>query len=137
MSLNVMSNYAANVAHRNLTSSGSEMTRSLANLSCGSLVVSSRDHATAMAIGSRISSEVAALKQANVNAGQASSMLQIADGALANVSDILTRMKTLAVQASSGQISNSEREMLDTEYQSLLKEVDRISQDTEFNGNKL
>src|SRR5690606_1899035 len=122
---------------RNLTASDSEMTRSLAKLSSGSRVVSARDDAAAMAIGSRISSEVAALKQANVNAGQASSMLQIADGAMANVSDILTRMKTLAVQASSGQISNTEREMLDTEYQSLLKEVDRISQDTEFNGNKL
>lgn len=137
MALNVVSNYAANVAHRNLTASDSQMTSSLAKLSSGSRVVSAKDDAAAMAIGSRISSEVAALKQANVNAGQASSMMQIADGAMANVNDILTRMKTLGVQASSGQISNTEREMLDTEYQSLVKEVDRIASDTEFNGNKL
>src|SRR5690606_19686919 len=117
MSLNVMSNYAANVAHRNLTASDSEMTRSLAKLSSGSRVVSARDDAPAMALGSRISSEVAALKQANVKAGQASSMLPIADGGVANVSDILTRMKTLAVQARAGLISDTERETVDTEYE--------------------
>ena len=137
MALNFISNYAANVAHRQLSATDIQMTSSLAKLSSGTRVVSAKDDAAAMAIGSRINSEIAALRQANVNAGQASSMLQIADGAMSRVSDILTRMKTLAVQASSGQLGNTERGMLDTEYQSLLKEVDRISQDTEFNGNKL
>ena len=77
------------------------------------------------------------MSQANVNAGQAISMLQIADGAMARVSDILVRMKVLAVQASSGQLSDTERSMLDTEYQQLLQEAERIAQDTEFNGNQL
>ncbi len=137
MGLNMISNYAANVAHRNLTATDSQMTSSLAKLSSGSRVVSAKDDAAAMAIGSRISSEVAALKQASVNAGQASSMLQIADGAMARVSDIMTRMKTLAVQASSGQLGDTERSMLDTEYQALKTEIDRIAMDTDFNGNKL
>src|SRR3546814_8943017 len=84
-----------------------------------------------MAIGSRLNSEIQALRQASVNAGQASSMLQIADGAMARTSDILTRMKTLTVQASSDQLGNTERGMLDTEYQALLSEIDRIALDTE------
>src|SRR3546814_13535912 len=90
-----------------------------------------------MAIGSRLNSEIQALRQATVNAGQAASMLQIADGAMARTSDILTRMKTLTVQASSDQLGNTERGMLDTEYQALLSEIDRIDLDTEFNGNRL
>jgi len=137
MALNVVSNFAANVAHRNLTMSDAKATSSLAKLSAGTRVVNAKDDAAAMAIGSRLSTEVAGLKQASVNAGQAVSMLQIADGAMARVQDILVRMKTLAVQAGSGQLSGVERGMLDTEYQNLLSEVDRIAGDTEFNGNQL
>jgi flagellin len=137
MALNAISNYAANVAHRNLQTSDMQATSSLAKLSSGTRVVSARDDAASLAIGSRLNAEVAALRQASVNAGQAVSMLQIADGAMSKVQDILVRMKTLAVQAGSGQLSNTERSMLDAEYQSLLDEVDRIAQDTEFNGNQL
>jgi flagellin len=137
MALNAISNYAANVAHRNLQTSDAQATSSLAKLSSGTRVVSARDDAASLAIGSRLNAEVAALRQASVNAGQAVSMLQIADGAMSKVQDILVRMKTLAVQAGSGQLSNTERSMLDTEYQALLDEVDRIALDTEFNGNQL
>jgi len=137
MALNAISNYAANVAHRNLQTSDMQATASLAKLSSGTRVVSARDDAASLAIGSRLNAEVAALRQASVNAGQAVSMLQIADGAMAKVQDILVRMKTLGVQAGSGQLSNTERSMLDAEYQSLLDEVDRIALDTEFNGNQL
>jgi len=137
MALNVISNYAANVAHRNLTASDSAATSSLAKLSAGSRVITAKDDAASMAIGNRMNVEVNALKQANVNAGQAVSMLQIADGAMAKVQDILVRMKTLAVQSGSGQLSGTERGMLDTEYQALINEIDRIASDTEFNGNSL
>jgi len=137
MALNLVSNFAANVAHRNLAATDMQATSSLAKLSSGTRVVSAKDDAASLAIGSRINAEVASLKQASVNAGQASSMLQIADGAMAKVSDILTRMKTLSVQAGSDQVSSTERNMLDTEYQALLSEVDRIAADTEFNGSSL
>ena len=137
MALNVISNYAANVAHRNLSVSDRMTTASLTKLSSGSRVVSAKDDAASLAIGSRLNAEVQAQKQAQVNAIQANSMLQIADGAMAKVSDILVRMKTLAVQAGSGQLSTTERSFLDTEYQSLLSEVDRIAGDTEFNGTLL
>ena len=137
MALNVISNFAANVAHRHLTQSDAAATDSLAKLSAGSRVLSAKDDAASLAIGSRLNAEVHALRQAGVNAGQGISMLQIADGAMARVSDILMRMKTLAVQAGSGQLSATERSMLDTEYQNLLAEIDRIASDTEFNGVKM
>ena len=137
MALTVISNYAANVAHRNLTMADGAVTSSLAKLSSGSRVVSAKDDAASLAIGSRLNLTVNALKQASVNAGQGVSMLQIADGAMAKVNDVLVRMKTLAVQSGSGQLSGTERSMLDTEYQALLSEVTRIAASTEFNGQAL
>jgi flagellin len=137
MALNAISNYAANVAHRNLQKSDMDATSSLAKLSSGSRVVSAKDDAASMAIGSRLNSQVQGLRQASVNAGQGVSMLQVADGAMARINDVLVRMKTLSVQAGSGQLSNTERSMLNTEYQLLLAEVNRIAASTEFNGNQL
>ena len=137
MPLNVVSNYAANVAHRNLLKTDMEASNSLAKLSIGKRVVSARDDAASMAIGSRMNAEVQGLKQAVVNAGQANSMLQIADGAMSTVSDILTRMKVLAIQASSANLGSTERSFLDVEFQALTNEVNRISQDTDFNGVQL
>ncbi len=134
MALNVISNYAANIAHRYLSKADAAASSSLAKLSAGTRVISAKDDAASMAIGSRLNAEVQAQRQAQVNAGQASSMLQIADGAMAKANDILVRMKTLAVQAGSGQLSSTERSMLDTEYQSLLSEIDRIADVTKFNG---
>jgi flagellin len=137
MPLNVISNFAANVAHRNLGISDAAATTSLAKLSSGTRVVSAKDDAASMAIGSRLEAERTGLQQALVNAGQAVSMLQIADGAMAKVNDILVRMKSLAVQAGSGSLSGTERSMLNTEYQALVSEVDRIANDTEFAGTIL
>jgi len=134
MSLNVISNYAANVAHRYLVDADAAASSSLSKLASGQRVVSAKDDAASLAIGSRLNAQVQALRQASTNAVQATSMLQIADGAMSKVSDILIRMKTLAVQAGSGQLSDTERGMLNTEYQALLSEVDRIANATEFNG---
>jgi flagellin len=137
MALNVISNFAANVAHRHLTMSDKDATESVAKLSSGQRVLSAKDDAAAMAIGSRLSADVAGLDQAGINAGQAVSMLQIADGGMARVQDILVRMKTLSVQASSGQLSDNQRGQLDIEYQALIGEIDRIADDTTFSGTKL
>src|SRR6185503_2679373 len=110
---------------------------SLAKLSAGTRILAAKDDAAGLAVGSRLALDVAGLKQASVNAGQAVSMLQIADGAMSKVNDVMTRMKTLAVQAGSGQLSNTERAMLNTEYQADLSEVTRIAASTEFNGQQL
>ena len=137
MALNIVSNFAANVAQRNLVRTDAAVTASLAKLSSGTRVVSAKDDAASLAVGSRLRAEVVALKQASVNAGQASSMLQIADGALSTIGDILVRAKSLAVQSASGQLSQTERNVLDAEFQALKSEIDRISNDTEFNGTSL
>ncbi len=137
MALSFISNFAANVAHRNLTATDVKATSSLAKLSSGQRITFAKDDAAALAIGSRLAAEVAALTQAGINAGQAGSMLQIADGAMARASEILQRMKSLAVQAASGQLSNTERTILDTEFQALKSEITRIGEDTEFSGTKL
>ena len=137
MPLNIISNFAANVAHRNLTMSDMAATNSLAKLSAGTRVLGAKDDAAAMAVGSRLGAEIAGLKTAAVNAGQAISMLQVADGAMSQVNDVLVRMKSLAVSSGSDQLSSVERAMLDTEYQSLLSEIDRIAADTDFAGTQL
>ncbi len=137
MPLNIVSNYAANVAHRNLAMTDVDASNSLAKLSIGKRVVSARDDAASMAVGQRLNSEVQGLRQATVNAGQANSMLQIADGAMSTTSDILTRMKVLSIQSSSGNLSSTEREFLDTEFQALVSEVDRVAADTDFAGTQL
>jgi flagellin len=137
LALNIVSNYAANVATRYLAKADAAASASLAKLSAGTRVLSAKDDAASLAIGSRLNAEVQAQKQAKVNAGQATSMLQIADGAMSKVNDILVRMKTLAVQSGSGQLSGTERGMLDTEYQALTSEIDRIAKDTDFNGTSL
>jgi flagellin len=137
MALNIISNYAANVAHRNLTASDEMATRSLSKLSSGTRVVSARDDAASMAIGARLNATTQALKTATVNVGQANSMLQIADGGMATIDDVLVRMKTLAVQASSGNLSGTERGFLNDEFTELRNEIDRIASSTNFNGIQL
>ena len=137
MPLNIVSNSAANTALRNLTVSDSKASGSVAKLSSGSRVLAAKDDAAALAIGSRLRAEVAAQQQASVNAGQAVSLLQIADGALSEINNTLVRLKSLAVQAGSDQLGSTERALIDTEFQQLVQEVDRIAQDTEFNGQQL
>ena len=137
MPLNLVSNFAANVSQRNLQNAQEATTSSLTKLSAGRRVTAAKDDAASLAIGSRLGADVAALRQAAVNAGQAISMLQIADGAMAKVNDVLTRMKSLSVQAASGSLSDSERGMLNTEYIALRSEVDRIANDTDFAGTRL
>lgn len=137
MALNLISNFPANVALRNLGKTDAAVSSSLAKLSSGTRVLSASDDAASLAIGSRLRAEVAAMRQASVNAGQASSMLQIADGAFSTSADILVRMKSLAVQSSSGQLSSVERGSLQLEFAALRNELTRIGNDTEFNGTFL
>lgn len=137
MAMTINTNIGAFTAQRNLNASAMRSASSLSKLSSGSRVPNAKDDAAAMAIGSRLGIEVAGLRQASLNAGQASSLLQIADGAMSQISDVLTRMKSLAVQASSGQLSVTDRATLNSEFTSLRSEIDRIALDTEFSGSQL
>lgn len=137
MALTVGTNTSAATAHRFLAQNDKEASSSLAKLSSGSRIVRASDDAASLAVGTKLKADVAALKQAQINAGNGQSVLQVADGALQQVSDILIRMKTLATQASTGSISDTERGYLDNEYTELENQLTDISTDTKFNGTEL
>lgn len=137
MPITINTNVSAMISQRNLNAASERSASSLSKLSSGSRVPTAKEDAASLAIGTGLSVENAALKAAQVNASQASSLLQIADGAFSQVSDILTRMKSLATTAQSGQLSGTERQYLDDEYTLLRDEIDRIAATTEFNGQAL
>lgn len=137
MAITFNTNLAALGAQRNIGIASGAASSSLAKLSSGSRVPQAKDDAAGLAIGSKLKSEVAGLTQASNNAAQAISLLQIADGALSSIGDMLQRMKALAVQSSSGQLDNASRSLLDQEFQGLLDEVNRVAGLTNFNGTEL
>ena len=137
MALTATTNTTANTALRYLSQNNNMAASSLAKLSSGSRIVRASDDAASLAIGTKIKADVTALKQAQVNAGQASSLLQVADGGLSQTTDILMRMKALAVQAQSGSVSDNERGFLDKEFQALSGQIDAIAAQTKFNGTEL
>lgn len=137
MVVSFTSNSAATVTQHNLQKSEVELTRTLNRISTGSRVFSAREDATSMAIGIGLRADVAAMRAAQINTAQAVSMMQIADGALNEMSGVITRLSSLASTAQSGHLSSVERSYLDLEYQRLLQEMDRIAASTEFNGQPL
>jgi flagellin len=137
MVLTISTHTSALNVQRNLNEANQAQASSLAKLSSGSRVPTAKDDAASLAIGSRVEAEIAGLKQASTNASQATSLLQIADGAYSEINDILVRQSSLAIQSASGQLSDSERAIIQSEFSELNSEVDRIALDTEFNGNQL
>jgi len=137
MAMTATTNTSANTALRYLDINSRASSSSLAKLSSGSRIVRASDDAASLAVGTKLKADVTALKQAQVNASQASSVLQVADGALAQTVDILMRMKALSVQAQSGSVSDNERAFLDKEFQALAKQIDSIAEQTKFNGERL
>lgn len=137
MATDRISNFTASLAHRHLRKTNVGLSFTIAQLASGRRVQSAKDDAAALAIGSRLGAEVSGLQQAQVNAGQVSSMLQVADGGLARTGDLLSRMKTLAVQAGNGALGASERNAINQEFQALSAEVGRIAEDTDFGGTPL
>ncbi|MFO1048026.1 MAG: flagellin [Geminicoccaceae bacterium] len=137
MALSVATNTSAATAHRYLRVNDAEASRSLAKLSSGSRIVRASDDAASLAVGTKLKADVAVLKQAQVNASHGQSVLQVADGAAQQVSDILIRMKALATQAVSGSISDTERGYLNSEFTELATQLTAISTQTKFNGDAL
>jgi flagellin len=137
MALTGTTNTAANTALRYLSTNNMNASSSLAKLSSGSRIVKASDDAASLAVGTKIKADVTALKQAAVNTAQASSLLQVADGGMARISDILQRMKALATQSSSGQLTDTERGYLNEEYTNLRSQVNDIASQTKFNDQVL
>ena len=130
----VTTNTAANAALRFLNFNAAASSESIAKLASGSRIVRASDDAAGLAIGTRLRADVTVLRQSAVNAAQGASVVQVADGGLARISDVLQRMKALSAQSLSGVPSDTERGFIDAEFQQLLSEIDGIAATTRFNG---
>jgi flagellin len=128
----INNNIAAYAAQRSVGHATSDTQSSIARLSSGNRIVRASDDVSATATGTALRGSVTILRQALLNTSQGASLLQIADGALSQVTDILTRQKTLAMQAGSGSVSNADRAFIDQEFQALALEIDRIAKSTKF-----
>ena len=133
----IATNTAANTALVYLQRNSDDQAQSLAKISSGSRIVRASDDAAGLAVGTALKADVGVLKQAGVNASNAIAILSVADGGLAQISDILERAKVLAGQSASGTVSNTERAFIDSEYQALIAEVNAIETAVTFNGDSL
>jgi len=133
----VATNTAANSALRFLNSNSAAASSSVGKLASGSRIVKASDDAAGLAIGTRLMADVTALTQAGINASQGASVVQVADGGLGRIGDVLQRMKALAAQSLSGVPTNTERGFIDAEYQELVSEITDIADTTRFNGQSL
>ncbi len=133
----IISNSAALFAQRNLGVAAADSESSIAKLSSGNRIIRASDDVAGLAVGTSLATTVSTLKTVLGTTNQASSLLQIADGGLKNIADILARQKSLAVSANSGSLSDTERAFLQQEFAALSTEIDRIVDSTEFNGIKL
>lgn len=133
----VATNTAANSALRFLNNNTSEASSSVSKLASGSRIVKASDDAAGLAIGTRLKADVTVLTQSGINASQGASVVQVADGGLARIGDVLQRMKALAAQSLSGVPTDTERGFIDAEYQALLAEIDDMATTTRFNGASL
>ena len=133
MGLRINTNVASLNAQRNLGSTRISMNKSLEKLSSGQRINRAGDDAAGLAISENLKAQIKGLGQAERNAEDGISLVQIAEGALGEVSNILIRLRELGVQAASDTIGVTERKFLNVEFEQLTSEVDRIANSTEFN----
>ena len=121
-------------AQRNLFNSTSNLAGNFARLSSGLRIASAADDAAGLGISERMRADIRSYGVASRNAQDGISLVQTAEGALGEVSDILGRMRELSMQSANGTLSDADRTTLDSEFQQLVSEVDRIADTTQFNG---
>ncbi len=137
MGLRINTNVPSLIAQRNIRSTRGSLDRTLERLSSGSRINHAGDDAAGLAISESLRAQLRGISQAERNSQDGISVVQVAEGALGEVSNILIRMRELGVQAASDTIGQTERGFLNTEFQQLLEEIDRISNSTEYNGVSL
>lgn len=137
MGLRINTNVPSIAAQRSLANSNSAQESTLNKLSSGSRIVRASDDAAGLAISENLRATIRSVQQADRNANDGISLIQTAEGGLNEISNILIRLRELAVQSSSDTIGNTERQFSDLEFQSLKEEIQRISAATEYNGFKL
>lgn len=137
MASTINTNIASLNAQRNLNSSQTALSTSLQRLSSGLRINSAKDDAAGLAISDRMSSQINGLNQAARNANDGISLAQTAEGGLSTATDLLQRMRTLAVQAANGTNSSSDRASVQQEVSQLQQELNRVATTTQFNGQNL
>jgi flagellin len=137
MPLYINTNVSSLNAQRQLMSSGQELDKAMTRLSSGMRINSAADDAAGLAISNRQTSQIRGLDQAVRNANDGISMIQTAEGALSESTNILQRMRELAVQSANGIYGDNDRATLDAEVQQLVSELDRIAKSTTFNGRNI
>lgn len=133
----INTNVASLTAQRNLNSSQNSLGTSLQRLSSGLRINSARDDAAGLAISQRMNAQVKSLNQAARNASDGISMIQTAEGGMAQIQDMLVRMKELATQGSNSTLGDAERSFISDEMTQLRDEINNISTRTKFNGQQL
>ncbi len=137
MGLRINTNVAALNAQKNLYMTGLNQGKSMARLASGQRINQASDDAAGLAISENLKAQIRGLRQANRNTNDGISLVQIAEGSLNEVSNMLIRLRELGVQSASDTIGDTERKFLDVEYQQLKSEVQRVTEGTQYNGYDL
>lgn len=130
-------NVSAMIANNALNRNDDKLTQSLKRLSSGLKVVEAKDNPAGMAMGKRMNAQIKGISVATQNSSDAISVIETADGALSEVHSILQRMNELSIRASTGTLSDEDREKVQDEVEQLRSEISRIARDTQFNGETL
>ena len=133
----INTNVAAQMAANALAKNDRAMTQTMERLATGSRINSASDDAAGLAISSKLTAQVTGLNQAVRNGNDAIAMLQTADGAMEEVGNMLQRMRELGVQGGTGTLSSTDRTALNTEFVALRTEIERIADNTQWNGDNL
>src|ERR1039458_2139049 len=137
MALGVLNNLSAIYAENNLNNTNSSLQTVLQQLSSGSKINSGADDAAGLSLVNGLAANSAALAQSTTNATEGVGLLQVADGALAQVTSLLDRAVTLATEASNGTLNSSQDAAANQEYQSILSEINNIGSTTTYNQNQV
>ena len=137
MPLRINTNMPAISAQTNLFKIDMALSRTMKRLATGNRITQSSDDAAGLAISENLRAQIRGMRQAKRNANDGISMVQVAEGGLNQVSNMLIRLRELAIQSASDTIGDTEREMVDVEYQQVKQELQRTTESTEFNGTTL
>src|SRR3954466_1688341 len=137
MGLRIATNVTALNAQRQMAITRSSLDRSLERLASGSRINHAGDDAAGLAISENLRAQIRGLRQAKRNSQDGVSLIQVSEGGLNEISNMLIRLRELAIQAASDTVGDTERQFTDREFQSLKQEIDRIANVTTFNGTPL
>jgi flagellin len=137
MGMRIATNVTSLNGQRQLSITKQNLDKSLERLASGSRINRAGDDAAGLAISENLRAQIRGIRQAKRNAQDGVSLIQVSEGGLNEISNILIRLRELSIQAASDTVGDTERGFTDREFQSLKQEIDRISNVTEFNGTPL